>query len=50
VKSLRSRLIVAYLAATIVPFAATVWVTMALIDRSLGYATTQELDRVSNTL
>jgi nitrogen fixation/metabolism regulation signal transduction histidine kinase len=50
VKSLRSRLIVAYLAATVVPFAATVWVTMALIDRSLGYATTQELDRVSKTL
>ena len=49
-RSLRSRLIVAYLLATVVPFAATVWVTMSLIDRSLGYATTQELDRVSKTL
>ena len=49
-KSLRSRLIVAYVVATLVPLAATVWVTIALIDRSLGYATTQELDRVSKTL
>jgi nitrogen fixation/metabolism regulation signal transduction histidine kinase len=50
VKSLRSRLIVSYVVATLVPLAATVWVTIALIDRSLGYATTQELDRVSKTL
>jgi nitrogen fixation/metabolism regulation signal transduction histidine kinase len=50
VRSLRSRLIAAYLLATLVPFGATVWVTMTLIERSLGYATTQELDRVSRTL
>jgi nitrogen fixation/metabolism regulation signal transduction histidine kinase len=50
VRSLRSRLIAAYLLATVVPFAATIWVTVSLIDRSLGYATTQELDRVSRTL
>ena len=48
-RSLRSRLIAAYLLATLVPFGATVWVTLTLIDRSLGYATTQELDRVSRT-
>ena len=48
--SLRSRLIVAYLVATVVPFGATMWVTVSLIDRSLGYATTEELDRVSRTL
>jgi nitrogen fixation/metabolism regulation signal transduction histidine kinase len=50
VRSLRSRLIGAYLVATVVPLAATVWVSVTLIDRSLGYATTQELDRVSRTL
>ena len=49
-RSLRSRLIVAFLAATILPFAATVWVTSSLLDRSLGYATTRELDNVSRTL
>src|SRR5687767_7393518 len=49
-RSLRSRLIVAFLAATVLPFGATVWVTSSLLDRSLGYATTQELDSVSRTL
>src|SRR6188472_1505840 len=47
---LRTRLIAAFLAATILPFAATVWITTSLLDRSLGYATTGELDRLSRTL
>jgi two-component system, NtrC family, nitrogen regulation sensor histidine kinase NtrY len=47
---LRSRLILAFLAATVVPLAATVWITTSLLDRSLGYATTGELDRLSGTL
>ena len=47
---LRNRLILAFLAATILPLAATVWITTALLDRSLGYATTGELDRLSRTL
>src|SRR6187401_2007950 len=47
---LRTRLILAFLAATILPFAATVWITTSLLDRSLGYATTGELDRLSRTL
>jgi signal transduction histidine kinase len=47
---LRNRLIVAFLAATILPFAATIWITTSLIDRSLAYATTGELDRLSRTL
>jgi nitrogen fixation/metabolism regulation signal transduction histidine kinase len=34
----------------IVPLGATVWVSMSLIQRSLGYSTTQNLDRVSRTL
>jgi nitrogen fixation/metabolism regulation signal transduction histidine kinase len=32
------------------PLAATVWITTSLLDRSLGYATTGELDRLSRTL
>ncbi|HKW03391.1 MAG TPA: HAMP domain-containing sensor histidine kinase [Vicinamibacterales bacterium] len=47
---LRTRLIVAFLAATLVPLAATVWITTSLLDRSLGYATTGDLDRLSRTL
>jgi len=46
----RNRLILAFLAATILPLAATIWITTALLDRSLGYATTGDLDRLSRTL
>jgi nitrogen fixation/metabolism regulation signal transduction histidine kinase len=48
--TLRSRLILAFLSATLVPLAATAWITISLLDRSLGYATTGELDRLSRTL
>ena len=48
--SLRNRLIAAFLASTLLPLAATVWITTSLLDRSLGYATTGELDRLSRTL
>ncbi len=47
---LRTRLILAFLAATVLPLAATVWIGTSLLDRSLGYATTGELDRLSRTL
>jgi nitrogen fixation/metabolism regulation signal transduction histidine kinase len=47
---LRTRLILAFLAATILPLAATIWITMSLLERSLGYATTGEIDRLSRTL
>jgi nitrogen fixation/metabolism regulation signal transduction histidine kinase len=50
VNRLRNRLIAAFLAATVLPFAATVWITTSLLDRSLAYATTGELDRLSRTL
>jgi nitrogen fixation/metabolism regulation signal transduction histidine kinase len=50
VSRLRNRLVAAFLAATILPFAATVWITTSLLERSLAYATTGELDRVSRTL
>ena len=48
--SLRSRLIAAFLASTLVPLGATVWITTTLLDRSLRYATTTDLDRLSRTL
>jgi two-component system nitrogen regulation sensor histidine kinase NtrY len=50
VHRLRHRLIAAFLAATILPFAAATWIGTSLLDRSLGYATTGELDRLSRTL
>ena len=45
-RSLRSRLILAFLAATVLPFGATVWVTSSLLDRSLAYATTQKTHEI----
>jgi two-component system, NtrC family, nitrogen regulation sensor histidine kinase NtrY len=50
VASLRARLIAAFLVATLVPLGATIWITMSLLERSLGYATTEELDALSRTL
>ena len=47
---LRTRLIAAFLASTLVPLGATVWITTTLLDRSLRYSTTGELDRLSRTL
>jgi nitrogen fixation/metabolism regulation signal transduction histidine kinase len=47
---LRNRLIAAFLAATVVPFAATLWITTSLLDRSLALTTTKELDDLSRTL
>jgi nitrogen fixation/metabolism regulation signal transduction histidine kinase len=50
VQRLRNRLIVAFLAATILPLSATLWITLSLLDRSLSYATTGEVDRLSRML
>ena len=47
---LRNRLIAAFLASTLLPFVATVWITTSLLDRSLQYSTTGELDRLSRML
>jgi two-component system, NtrC family, nitrogen regulation sensor histidine kinase NtrY len=49
-RTLRSRLIGAFLLSTLLPLAATIWITTSLIDRSLGYATTADVDRLSHTL
>ncbi len=47
---LRTRLIAAFVVATALPLAATIGVATSLINRSLGYATTGDLDRLSRTL
>ncbi|HEX2462073.1 MAG TPA: hypothetical protein VHJ58_18145, partial [Vicinamibacterales bacterium] len=49
-QSLRNRLIVAFLIATILPLAATIAITTSLLESSLGYATTEELDGLARTL
>ena len=48
--SLRTRLIAAFVVATVLPLAATIGITMSLLESSLGYATTEELDGLSRTL
>jgi nitrogen fixation/metabolism regulation signal transduction histidine kinase len=50
VNRLRNRLIAAFLAATVVPLVATVFIMTSLLERSLSYATTEELDRLSESL
>jgi len=50
VNSLRSKLVLAFIIATLMPLGATIWITTSLLERSLGYATTEELDRLSRTL
>ncbi len=47
---LRNRLILVFLAATLIPLGATLWITTALLERSLGYASTRELDELSKSL
>ena len=49
-RTLRSRLVTAFLLSTLLPFGATVWITSELLERSLGYATTDTIDRLSRTL
>jgi nitrogen fixation/metabolism regulation signal transduction histidine kinase len=50
VLSLRSKLVLAFIIATLMPLGATIWITTSLLERSLGYATTEELNRLSRTL
>ena len=48
--TLRNKLVVVFLAATLVPFLATLWVTTSLLERSLSYASTGEMDQLSKAL
>lgn len=47
---LRNKLIVMFLAATLVPLAAILWISMALLETSLSWVTTDDLDRLSKSL
>jgi signal transduction histidine kinase len=47
--TLRTRLIVAVVVATLLPVVATVWVASLLLDRSLSYSSTADLERLSRT-
>lgn len=48
--TLRTKLVVVFMAATLVPLLVTLWITTSLLERSLSYASTQELDTLSRTL
>jgi nitrogen fixation/metabolism regulation signal transduction histidine kinase len=50
VNRLRNRLILVFLAATVAPFAVTLWVATSLLERSLDYSTTRQLDEISKAL
>jgi two-component system nitrogen regulation sensor histidine kinase NtrY len=50
VNRLRNKLILIFLAATLAPLGATLWVTTSLLHRSLNYASTRELDEISKSL
>lgn len=50
VNRLRNRLILVFLAATLAPLGATVWITTSLLDWSLNFSTTDELERISRAL
>lgn len=47
--SLRARLVAVFLAATLVPLAVTVWITLTLLEHSLTLASTHELDDLSRS-
>ena len=47
---LRNRLLLVFLAATLAPLAATLWITTRLLDRSLALVTTNEVDSLSRSL
>ena len=47
---LRNKLILIFLAATVVPWGATLWITTSLLDHSLRYRSTRELDDISRSL
>jgi nitrogen fixation/metabolism regulation signal transduction histidine kinase len=50
VNRLRNRLILIFVAATLVPLGATVWITTRLLERSLTFSATDQLDSLSRTL
>ncbi|MBV9507239.1 MAG: HAMP domain-containing protein [Acidobacteriia bacterium] len=47
---LRNRLILIFVAATLAPLAATVWITNSLLEYSLEYSSTAQLDELADSL
>ncbi len=47
---LSNKLIAVFLAATLIPLVATLWLTTSLLEHSLSYANTSQLDRLSRML
>jgi len=50
VNRLRNRLILVFLAATLVPLGAMLWITSSLLQQSLNYAATNDVDLLSKSL
>jgi two-component system nitrogen regulation sensor histidine kinase NtrY len=50
VNRLRNRLIGIFLAATLAPLAATIWITTSLLEESVDTSSTSKLDTVSKSL
>ena len=48
--TLRTRLISIFLAATLIPLGVTLWIVQSLLDKSLSYASTKQLDEISESL
>ena len=47
---LRNRLILIFLAATLAPLAVTVWITTSLLEQSVEFSSTTQLDTISKSL
>ena len=47
---LRNRLVLIFLAATLAPLAATVWITTSLLEESMDMSSTTRLDTLSKSL
>jgi nitrogen fixation/metabolism regulation signal transduction histidine kinase len=50
VNRLRNRLVLLFVAATLAPVAATVWIAGSLLEHSLSYSTTDQVDALSKAL
>ena len=47
---LRNRLVLIFLAATLAPLAATIWITTSLLEESIDTSSTSRLDTLSKSL
>jgi two-component system, NtrC family, nitrogen regulation sensor histidine kinase NtrY len=50
VNRLRNRLILVFLAATLAPLAATIWITVSVLEGSLDFSATSDLEAISRSL